>query len=80
MTRTLQKIGNSRGLVLTRTMLDHLGITDTVEITLEEGRIVLAPPQGAAPRRQSFEQASESTFAQYDDAMRRLADAGNASS
>jgi antitoxin component of MazEF toxin-antitoxin module len=46
MTRALHKIGNSRGLVLTRTMLDHLGVTDAVEITMEEGRIVLAPPQG----------------------------------
>ena len=73
MTRTLQKIGNSKGLLLNRTMLDHLGVSDTVDVRLEEGRIVITPPQ---PKRQSFEDASKATFAEYDGAMRRLADAG----
>ena len=75
MTRALQKVGNSRGLVLTRTMLDHLGVTDAVDVKLEEGRIVISPPSGAAPRRrQAFEEAKRATFAQYDVAMQRLAD------
>lgn len=77
MTRTLQKVGNSKGLVLTRVMMDHLGVTDAVEISMEQGRIVITAPQGIAPsRRQSFEEAKDATFAQYDDALRRLADAG----
>ena len=76
MTRNLQKIGNSRGLVLTRTMLDHLGVIDSVDVTMEEGRIVICPPTGLGPRRQRFEEAKESTFAQYDSAMQRLASAG----
>ena len=76
MTRTLQKIGNSRGLVMTRTMRDHLGVTDSIEVTMEEGRIILTPPKTKSPRtRQNFERAMESTFAQYEPAMRRLADA-----
>jgi len=77
MTRTLQRIGNSRGLVITRTMMDHLGVTDAVEVTMEEGRIVITPPKGTeARRRQSFEEAMEGTFSQYDSAIRRLSDAG----
>jgi hypothetical protein len=57
-------------------MLDHLGVTDAVEVTMEEGRIVITPPKGALPvRRQSFDEAAESTFSQYDTAMERLADA-----
>lgn len=76
MTRSLQKVGNSKGLVMTRTMLEHLGVTDAVEVLIEEGRIVITAPQGPAPRRQNFEEAKDSTFAQYDGAMRRLADAG----
>lgn len=76
MTRTLQKIGNSKGIVLTRAMLDHLGVTDEVEILMEQGQIRITAPQGRAPRRQSFEEAKEATFVQYDDAMQRLADAG----
>ena len=77
MTRLLQKVGNSRGLVLTRTMLDHLGATDAVEENIEEGRIVLTLPKGPVPRkRQSFEVAMETTFTEYDSAMARLAKAG----
>lgn len=76
MTRTLQKIGNSKGVVLTRAMLDHLGVTDKVEVLMEQGQIRITAPQGHAPRRQSFEEAKEATFAQYEEAMQRLADAG----
>lgn len=75
MTRSLQKLGNSKGLVMTRTMLEHLGVTDAVELSMEQGRIVITAPQEHAPRRQSFEEAKDATFAQYDDALRRLADA-----
>lgn len=75
MRRLLQKVGNSRGVVLTRMMLDHLGVTDEVEVLIEQGQIRITAPQGHAPRRQSFEEAKEATFAQYDAAMRRLADA-----
>jgi antitoxin component of MazEF toxin-antitoxin module len=76
MTRTLQKIGNSKGIVLTRAMLDHLGVTDQVEILLEQGQIRITAPQGRTLVRQSFEEAKEATFAQYDHALQRLADAG----
>lgn len=76
MIRTLQKIGNSKGVVLTRAMLDHLGVTDEVEILMEHGQIRITAPQGRVPRRQSFEEAKEATFAQYEGAMQRLADAG----
>jgi antitoxin component of MazEF toxin-antitoxin module len=74
MTRRLQKIGNSKGVVLTRTMIEHLGVQETIEITMEEGRIILTVPQ-VSPRRQSFEEAKNATFAQYGDALQRLADA-----
>lgn len=75
MTRSLQKIGNSKGVVLTRAMLDHLGVTDEVELLIEEGQIRITAPHGRAPHRQSFEEARAATFAQYDDALKRLADA-----
>jgi antitoxin component of MazEF toxin-antitoxin module len=75
MTRRIQKIGNSRGLVLDRTMLEHLGVTTEVEVNMEQGRIILTAPQASSRQRQSFEDAKNSTFAQYDTAMQRLADA-----
>ena len=77
MTKRLQRIGNSKGVVLTRTMMDHLGIDgDEVEVTMEEGRIVLSAPKGSSSTRrgQSFQEAKASTFAQYGDALQRLAD------
>ena len=77
MTRHLQKVGNSKGIVLTRVMLEHLGVTDEVEIFLEQGQIRITAPQRRAQLRQSFEEAKEATFAQYDAALHRLADAGD---
>lgn len=74
MTRQLQKIGNSKGIVLTHTMLEHLGVEDTIEITMEQGRIVLTAPQSPL-RRQSFDEARSATFEQYGEALQRLADA-----
>jgi antitoxin component of MazEF toxin-antitoxin module len=75
MVRTLQKVGNSRCLVLNRTMLEHLGIRDNaVDVSLEEGRIVLRAPTMPAPGRpKSFEEAAEAVFEQYPETMRALA-------
>lgn len=80
MTRILQRIGNSRGLLLSRDMLDHLDVSDTIEVTFEKGKIVLSKPSGAAlaaaPRRQrTFEEAKKATIEQYHDALKELADA-----
>ncbi|MEO7716804.1 MAG: AbrB/MazE/SpoVT family DNA-binding domain-containing protein [Capsulimonas sp.] len=79
MTRSLQKIGNSKGLILTRDMLQHLGVTDEVEIAFEAGRIVLTAPVASAPRRrETFEEAADAVFEQYDETLRRLVrDAGD---
>lgn len=43
------KIGNSRGLRIPKPMLEQAGITDTVELTLESGRLVVVPAK-AHPR------------------------------
>ncbi len=74
MIRQLQKIGNSKGVVLTRTMIDHLGVDKEVEITIEEGRIVLTAPQKES-HRQNFEEAKSAIFSQHGEALQRLADA-----
>ena len=75
MSRSLQKMGNIKGVVLTHAMLYHLGVTYEVEVLIEHGRIWITAPQDRAPRRQSFEEAKASTFDQYDLAMQRLAGA-----
>lgn len=66
MKRTLVRTGNSTALILTRDMKDHLGITDTVEVTLEEGRIVLRKPL-------SFEEASARSDTKFATAYTELA-------
>ncbi len=76
MTKTLETIGTSKGLLLTEDMLQHLGVADEVELTFEAGQIVLTAPHSGVPapgRRKSFEEAKNATFAQYDTAMQRLA-------
>jgi antitoxin MazE len=37
------KIGNSKGIRLSKTLLDKYNIQDTVEVILEKGQIVLKP-------------------------------------
>jgi len=37
------KIGNSKGIRLSKTLLDKYNIQDTVEVTLEKGQIVIKP-------------------------------------
>lgn len=37
------KIGNSKGLLLSKTILDKQKIKDKVELLLEEGQIILKP-------------------------------------
>lgn len=77
-TRRIQKIGNSRGLILTSEMMDHLGVLEQVSVTFETGRIVLTAPAPEARlvpgrRRQSRAEAVEATLAQYGEALQRLA-------
>lgn len=74
MHRNLIEIGGNKALVLSRDMLEHLGVTDAVEVVFEEGRIIVTAavakdtPAGA----QTFEAAADETLTQYDEALRRL--------
>ena len=80
MIKQIQKIGNSRGIVLDRALLDHLGVANggSVELTMQENAIVIRPLgpgiMQQRPRPQPFEEAMEATFQQYDGAMKRLAE------
>ena len=42
-------IGNSKGIRLTKTLLEKYNITDTVELILEKGYIILKPK--SSPRK-----------------------------
>lgn len=54
------KIGNSKGIRLSKTLLDKYNIQDSVEVILEKGQIVLKPIQ--KPRKgwdKAFKRMSE---------------------
>ena len=60
------KIGNSRGLRLSKTILDKYNIKDKVEIILEKGRIIIKPIE--TPRL-NWEAAFEKMSKEGDDKM-----------
>lgn len=60
------KIGNSKGLRLSKTILDKYNIKDKVEIILEEGQIIIKPIE--IPR-QNWETAFEKMSKEGDDKM-----------
>lgn len=60
------KIGNSKGLRLSKTILDKYNIKDKVKIVLEEGRIILIPIETP---RQNWETAFEKISIEGDDKM-----------
>ncbi len=70
MIRQMTKIGNSKGLVLSKDVRDYMGLTsDDLELTLEGGKVILSAPL----RRQCFEQALADTLEQFDEAFTNLA-------
>jgi len=58
------KIGNSRGIRLSKTLLDRYQIRDTVELILEKGHIVIIPK--AEPRK-GWEEAFKQMHTSGDD-------------
>ena len=60
------KIGNSKGLRLTKTILDRYNITDKVELILEEGHIILQP---IAEPRKGWDKAFQRMHENGDDQL-----------
>ena len=60
------KIGNSKGLRLSKTMLEKYNIKDKVEMILEKGHIILKP---ISSPRENWEKAFEEMHAHNDDQL-----------
>lgn len=60
------KIGNSKGIRLSKTLLDKYNIQDTVEVILEKGQIVIKPIQ--KPRK-GWEKAFKKMVENGDDKL-----------
>jgi len=67
MTKKLHKSGNSMSLIITKTMREHLGVTDEVDVQFAEGQIILRKPL-------SVREASRGSGEKYREAYRRLAE------
>lgn len=67
MTKKLTKSGNSKVLTMNKTMLDHLGVEDHVEVEFEKGRIVLKAPM-------TVEQASRLSGKRFKAAYKKLSE------
>jgi antitoxin MazE len=60
------KIGNSKGIRLSKTLLDKYNIQDTVEVILEKGQIVIKP---LSRPRKGWEKAFKKMADNGDDRM-----------
>ena len=66
METSIIKIGNSRGLRLSKSILEKYNINDRVEIILEKGRIILKPIE--SPRK-NWEAAFQKMHLENDDQL-----------
>ncbi len=66
MEASIIKIGNSRGLRLSKSILEKYNINDKVEIILEKGRIILKPIE--TPRK-NWETAFKKMRLENDDQL-----------
>ena len=66
MKASIIQIGNSKGLRLSKTILERYNIRDTVELILEKGRIILKPID--QPRK-GWDQAFNRMHANEDDTL-----------
>ena len=66
MEASIIKIGNSRGLRLSKSILKKYNINERVEIILEKGRIILKPIE--SPRK-NWESAFQKMHSENDDQL-----------
>ncbi len=62
----LIRIGNSQGIRIPKALVEQAGLRDTVEIRLEESRLVISAVQHP---RSGWEEAFQVMAAQHDDAL-----------
>jgi antitoxin MazE len=61
------RIGNSRGLRIPRALLEECGIRETVELTVEQGCLVVRPVRGV---REGWAEAARAMAERGDDHLR----------
>jgi antitoxin MazE len=66
MRMNIVRIGNSQGLRLPKTLLEACGIRDAVEVSVEEGRLIVSPVRKA---RAGWAEAAVLMAARGEDAL-----------
>lgn len=66
MEASIIKIGNSKGLRLSKSILEKYNISEKVEIILEKGRIILKPIKNP---RKNWEAAFQKMHSENDDQL-----------
>ncbi len=64
---TIRNIGNSRGLVIPKAMLNELGLENQADVQIENGTLVIRRP--ALTPRQGWAEASQALAQAGDDAL-----------
>lgn len=67
MLTTLRKLGNSHGVIIPKPLLAQVGMTDEVELEVENGAIVLRPTKRSA--REGWAESSRVLAADADEGL-----------
>jgi len=75
MIKQLRKVGNSQALVLDKPLLELLGLSENghVQLTVQDGVLIVAPVEPTQVDRERFEACLEDILKRRESALRRLA-------
>ncbi len=76
MTKRLQAIGNSAGIIIDKPILELLRITvkTDLELTTDGERLIITPVRRAAKRRRKFAKAQERAVRNHERTFRKLSE------
>lgn len=64
---SIRRVGNSKGIIIPAAVLDQVGLEDEADMTVENGALVVRPPQKNP--RQGWDEASRSIAEAGDDVL-----------
>jgi antitoxin MazE len=75
MTKRLQAVGNSSGIIIDKPILDLLRITPETELAISTDgkRLIVTPVREDAPRKRKLVRAQERTLKSHERTFRKLA-------
>jgi putative addiction module antidote len=75
MIKQIRKVGNSNALVLDKPVLELLGLSEGshVQLTVQDGVLIVAPVHPEPVSQKSFEEVVEQVLERRKSALRRLA-------